>query len=119
MSSQTTSSAASLKKEWDLNRESELRCEVPESATLTLRLVAGSAELFGTEMAPDKVYSFRDQNFAVYTWYGCRIESVAGSDVVLYTGDTTPMTSYANTHIQLEARRDVALANESEGPRVR
>mmetsp|Transcript_19389 Transcript_19389/g.32414 ORF Transcript_19389/g.32414 Transcript_19389/m.32414 type:complete len:398 (-) Transcript_19389:568-1761(-) len=100
-----------------LKKETEMRCEVAEGATLTLKLILGNAEIFGVEMAPNKEYSFSDQNIAVFTWYGCTIES-SGDDSGLYEADTTPMVSYINTHIQLEARRDAALANKELGPRV-
>jgi polyribonucleotide 5'-hydroxyl-kinase len=100
-----------------LKKESEMRCEVQENATLSLKLVAGNAEIFGVEMAPNKEYVFRDQNIAVFTWYGCTIET-SGDDSGLYESDTTPMVSYVNTHVQLEARRDVAFANKDNGPRV-
>lgn len=36
----------------------------------------------------------------------------------LYETDSTPMVAYVNTHVQLEARRDVALSNRDKGPRV-
>lgn len=100
-----------------LKKETEMRCEVPEGASLMLKLVAGSAEIFGVEMAPNKEYAFRDQNIAVFTWYGCTIET-SGEDSGLYESDTTPMIAYVNTHVQLEAKRDVALANKENGPRV-
>lgn len=106
-----------VKKEWTLKRESEMRCEVSETNSLTLKLLNGSAEIFGIEMAPNKEYVFRDQNIAVYTWYGCIIESI-GVDSTLYIADSTPMIAYVNTHIQLEAKRDVAVANNDNGPRV-
>lgn len=104
-------------KSWVLKKESELRCEVQENDFLTLRLTAGSAEVFGVEMALNKDYSFRDQNIAVFTWYGCTIESW-GSEASIYVTDSTPMISYVNTHVQLQAMRDVALNNSENGPRV-
>jgi polyribonucleotide 5'-hydroxyl-kinase len=100
-----------------LKKESEMRCEVQENATLSLKLIAGNAEIFGVEMAPNKEYVFRDQNIAVFTWYGCTLET-SGDDSGLYESDTTPMVSYVNTHVQLEARRDVAFSNKDNGPRV-
>lgn len=106
-----------VRKEWILKRETEIRCEVPDNLTLTLRLISGSAEIFGVEMAPNKEYIFHDQNIAVFTWYGCTVES-CGADSALYVADSTPMVSYVNTHVQLEAKRDVALANSDNGPRV-
>lgn len=110
-------SSSSTKKEWLLKREAEIRCEVQENELLTLRLVAGSAEIFGVEMAPNKDYMFKDQNIAVFTWYGCTIES-SGADNAIYLADSTPMISYVNTHVQLQAKRDVALNNSDYGPRV-
>ena len=112
-------SHADTTKQWPLKNETELRCEVPEHATLVLKLVAGSgsAEIFGIEMAPNKEYTFRDQSVAVFTWYGCVIEST-GDPTIPYVADSTPMVAYVNTHIQLEARRDVALFNKERGPRV-
>lgn len=112
-----SSASAATKKEWVLKKESELRCEVGEGATLTLRLKSGNAEVFGIEMALGRDYNFRDQNLAVFTWYGCVLEST-GEGSSIYVADTTPMVAYVNTHIQLEARRDVALANGEAGPRV-
>eukprot|EP01038_Epipyxis_sp_PR26KG_P007434 gene7434-10130_t len=105
------------KKEWILKKETEIRCEVPEQAVLTIKLISGTAELFGVELAANKDYSFKDQNIAIFTWYGCTIES-SGADDALYVADSTPMVAYVNTHVQLEARRDVALANSDFGPRV-
>lgn len=105
------------KREWILQKETELRCEVGENAVLTLKLTSGNAEVFGVELALNKEYSFKDQNIAVFTWYGCTLETIGG-DSGLYVADSTPMVAYVNTHIQLEARRDVALANKDRGPRV-
>lgn len=112
------------KHEWFLKAESELRCELtPASATnsdsspFIVKLVEGNAEVFGIELAQNKEYSFREDSFAVFTWYGCKLET-SGEAVSTYVSDKTPMIAYVNTHAQLEARRDVALANSDEGPRV-
>jgi polyribonucleotide 5'-hydroxyl-kinase len=107
-------------KEWILRKETELRCEISESMTLSVKLVAGSgtAEIFGVEMAPNKEYIYRDQNIAIFTWYGCVIETT-GDQNTLYIADSPPMVAYVNTHIQLEARRDVAVFNKDQGPRVK
>ena len=105
-----------MAKRWTLLAESELRCEVSETEPLYLRLVEGSAELHGIEIPLDKEFAFIDDNFAVFTWYGCVIETTGGKS--LYTSDSTPMVSYVNTHIQLEAMRDVALGTQQDGPSV-
>lgn len=105
------------KREWSLKKETEIRCEVADGATLRIKLLTGTAEIFGVELAPNKEYTFRDQNVAIFTWYGCTLES-SGDDAGLYIADSTPMIAYVNTHVQLEARRDVAVANKDAGPRV-
>jgi polyribonucleotide 5'-hydroxyl-kinase len=112
------------KKEWILKAESELRCElipattgVSDSLLFTVRLLEGNAEVFGIELAQNRDYFFREESIAVFTWYGCKLET-SGEAQSLYVSDKTPMVSYVNTHAQLEARRDVALANSDEGPRV-
>jgi polyribonucleotide 5'-hydroxyl-kinase len=102
---------------YTLTRETELRCEIPEGETLTLTLVSGNAEIFGVELVASKTLTFTDDNIAVFSWYGCVLEA-SGENSTIYVADSTPMVSYVNTHMQLEARRDVALANGDMGPRV-
>lgn len=105
------------KRTWNLKRESELRCEIGENETMSLKLTSGSAEIFGIELSLNKEHFFTDENFAVFTWYGCTLETSSTCDT-FYESDSTPMISYVNTHVQLEARRDVALKNGDFGPRV-
>eukprot|EP01041_Mallomonas_annulata_P001478 gene1477-2841_t len=107
----------SNKKEWVLKAESELRCVVAESETMTIQLLDGNAEIFGIEMAINRDYTFHDQSIAVFTWYGCKLE-MTGNCQSSYISTETPMVAYVNTHVQLEARRDVALANSENGPRI-
>lgn len=103
----------------ELKSETELRCEIGEGETLTVKLILGTAEVFGLELLVGKEYTFSDENVAIFSWYGCTLE-VAGtcSQERLYISDKTPMVAYVNTHAQLEAKRDVALANGESGPRV-
>lgn len=106
-----------IKKEWNLKAESELRCVLAENEAIIVQLVEGNAEIFGIEMAMNREYTFRDENIAVFTWYGCKLEA-SGSCQSAYISSETPMVAYVNTHAQLEAKRDVALANLEYGPRV-
>lgn len=71
----TNNMVESRRVEWTLGPETELRCEVNESETLILKLLDGNAEIFGIEMAQNKEYSFIDENFAVFSWYGCTLEA--------------------------------------------
>lgn len=100
-----------------LQAETELRSEVPLGGTFKVVLVEGNAEMFGIEMALNREYVFSDENIAIFTWYGCKLQTVS-ENASTYVSDSTPMVAYVNTHMQLEARRDAALANQDYGPRV-
>ncbi|KAJ3404465.1 hypothetical protein HDU80_002811 [Chytriomyces hyalinus] len=105
--------------------ESELRVETgpKEAVLIKLSLNSGTAEIFGTELAPDVEYSISPNNkLAVFSWTGCTM-LVKGSPAVSYTAGETPMASYLNVHLALEAqRRDAEAFSTSEnalaGPRV-
>ncbi|XP_034210528.1 protein CLP1 homolog isoform X2 [Prunus dulcis] len=113
-------------KQVKLERESELRIEVGNDAPLKLRLLNGTAEIFGTELPPEIWLTFPPRlKFAVFTWYGATIE-MDGSTETDYTADETPNISYVNVHAVLEERRNRAKASPPEdsnssqpqGPRV-
>ncbi|KFK37881.1 hypothetical protein AALP_AA3G041400 [Arabis alpina] len=116
-------SATSNLKQVKLERESELRIEVSEEP-LKLRVVNGTAEIFGSELPPEIWRTFPPRlKFAVFTWYGATIE-MDGVTETDYTADETPMVSYINVHAILDARRHLAKASSpddpvaSQGPRV-
>ncbi|XP_057422871.1 protein CLP1 homolog [Lotus japonicus] len=103
-------------KQVKLERESELRIEVGNDAPLRLRLLNGTAEIFGTELPPEIWLNFPPRlKFAVFTWYGATIE-MDGSTETDYTADETPMVSYVNVHAVLEGRRSRAKASPSDDP---
>ncbi|BFG26734.1 hypothetical protein CerSpe_130080 [Prunus speciosa] len=113
-------------KQVKLERESELRIEVGNDAPLKLRLLNGTAEIFGTELPPEIWLTFPPRlKFAVFTWYGATIE-MDGSTETDYTADETPNISYVNVHAVLEERRNRAKASppddsnssQPQGPRV-
>jgi polyribonucleotide 5'-hydroxyl-kinase len=104
-------------QQYVLQPETELRCEIQESGTLRVTLLEGSAEVYGIELAINREYVFGDENIAVFTWYGCTLQTYS-ENASSYISDSTPMVAYVNTHIQLEAKRDAALANHDCGPRV-
>ncbi|XP_057776196.1 protein CLP1 homolog [Salvia miltiorrhiza] len=106
-----------------LDKECELRVEVGPNFPLRLRLLSGTAEIFGTEIPPEIRLTFPPgHKFAVFTWYGAMIE-IDGTTETDYTADETPMISYINVHAVLDARRNRAKASpgdsdDSQGPRV-
>ncbi|KAL4784974.1 hypothetical protein BJX76DRAFT_325951 [Aspergillus varians] len=127
-----------------LSPGSEWRFEVAFETTVRVKLLTGTAELFGTEIAPSQNYTFSGTKAAIYTWHGCTLEvgagdAVSGLDGMTattttpsgarggfgaggcqseYTAEETPMVEYANVHFALEGLRAEAKANGKDGPRV-
>ncbi|KAI7862877.1 Pre-mRNA cleavage complex II protein Clp1-domain-containing protein [Spinellus fusiger] len=101
----------------DLDPDHEFRFEVSFSAKVQVKLLKGTAEIFGTELAVGVPYTFSGRKAAVYTWHGCKLE-VKGQFVVEYTANETPMTSYFNAHMALQEKREKARREGGPGPRV-
>lgn len=103
----------------DLPAGSEYRFEVSFSRILGVKLLSGTAELFGTELAPNAKdpYTFSGTKGAIYTWHGCKLE-LSGEAESEYTAEETQMMSYANAHFALENVRERAKAVGQMGPRV-
>ncbi|KAE8378777.1 mRNA cleavage and polyadenylation factor clp1 [Aspergillus bertholletiae] len=126
-----------------LSKGSEWRFEVAFGTVIRVKLLAGTAELFGTELAPSQTYTFSGTKGAIYTWHGCTLEVSAGDtgpsvDGLApgglngatprglgaggcqseYTAEETPMVEYANVHFALESMRQEAKATGKDGPRV-
>jgi polyribonucleotide 5'-hydroxyl-kinase len=47
-------------------------------------MTSGTAEIFGSELAIDTVYTFSGRKLAIYTWEGCTIE--IGNQAILTLG---------------------------------
>lgn len=103
----------------DLPANTEYRFEVSFSRTLTVKLQSGTAEFFGTELAPSTTYSFQGTKGAIFTWHGCKLD-IGGEVESDYVAEETPMMSIANLHFALENLRDKSVASGSVemGPRV-
>ncbi|KAF7715595.1 mRNA cleavage and polyadenylation factor [Penicillium ucsense] len=122
----------------NLKAGSEWRFEVAYGHIIKVKLLTGTAELFGTELAESQTYTFSGTKAAIYTWHGCELEvsaadtgNTATSDGVNavaghgaggcqseYTAEETPMTEYANLHFALESMRQDAQGSGKDGPRV-
>ncbi|MXQ98246.1 hypothetical protein E5288_WYG001640 [Bos mutus] len=60
---------------FELERETELRFEVEASQSVQLELLAGMAEIFGTELTRNKKFTFdAGAKVAVFTWHGCSLQ---------------------------------------------
>ncbi|KAK7928314.1 pre-mRNA cleavage complex II protein Clp1 [Apiospora marii] len=114
----------------------EYRFEVPASTTLTVRLVNGTAEKDGTELAPNTPYVFTRIKSKINTWQTCELEITSPNPDGYHAYTSTPsspegtsLVSYLNLHSKLEAsraqvQRSIAAAGENNisaagmGPRI-
>lgn len=96
---------------------SEYRFEASFARKITIKVLTGNAELFGTELAPNTVYTFRGAKGAIFSWQGATLE-VGGDPEADYVAEETPMTQYVNSHFGLEALRRQARSAGQLGPRV-
>eukprot|EP00126_Sphaerothecum_destruens_P003833 Sdes_comp17624_c0_seq1m6887 len=102
---------------FQLSSDSELRFEVDRNETCVLKLCQGTAEIFGSELAPGKEYKFTHCKLAVFTYHSAKLQ-LAGKYSSAYTSKETPMITYLNTHIALEGLRTLAKDRSQDGPRV-
>ncbi|KAK2466722.1 hypothetical protein APHAL10511_000980 [Amanita phalloides] len=111
----TADSKDVVKKEWQLDPETEYRFELDPGISLAIKLLSGHAEIFGFELVEGKSYLFGSEcKAAVYTWRGCTIEMSQPSTE--YVSEETPMTAYANMHIALEQMRVCCLRKVHGSP---
>jgi polyribonucleotide 5'-hydroxyl-kinase len=100
-----------------LTAETEYRFESSFTRPITIKLITGTAELFGTDLAPDVAYTFHGTKAAVFTWNGCELETTGAREEDYVAGET-PMYQYSNTHFALEDLRNQADSTGGFGPRV-
>ncbi|ORY64801.1 mRNA cleavage and polyadenylation factor IA/II complex [Pseudomassariella vexata] len=121
--STATTTIVSLQPFW------EWRFEVPVSSSLTIRLLSGTAEKDGTELAPSTPYTFSGAKSKINTWKGCELQVTAPTPDAYDaytskpTADETPMVSYLNLHMKLEGLRAAAAkaignGEGDMGPRI-
>ncbi|GAV55004.1 hypothetical protein ZYGR_0AS03270 [Zygosaccharomyces rouxii] len=95
---------------------SEWRVERPSEARLTIRIKSGIAEIFGTELANDVEYDFRNFNFSIFAVEDVTLEwkcPEISSQNLQVVPNTTSKLVY-NLHFALEKMR----CSSFEGPRV-
>lgn len=88
-----------------------------------LRVVSGTAELFGMELfAGHEFRLMPGRSYGIFTWHGCEVDLDDSFCAGIYVSEETPMAEVANIHQNLENIRQEAAnenANEQEkGPRV-
>ncbi|XP_062549505.1 protein CLP1 homolog [Armigeres subalbatus] len=105
--------------EYKLEMDSELRFEMENgNEKVTVTLLNGHAELYGTELVMKKPYEFGvGAKVAIFTYHGCTIE-LRGKPDVAYVAKETPMVQYLNCNSALEHLRTKAEDEDTRGPVV-
>lgn len=122
-----------------LDGKSEWRFEVPFKTILSLTIVEGVGEIFGTELPKSVPVQLTGVKYALYAPLpeGCTVEyttkanrdqapgSTDNSDLSEYISEDTPMSQYVNLHMTLESYRQEASdynylnpSTPKAGPRV-
>uniref|UniRef100_A0A7S4LQ01 Protein CLP1 homolog n=1 Tax=Eutreptiella gymnastica TaxID=73025 RepID=A0A7S4LQ01_9EUGL len=103
----------------------ELRFEVSQNEESLLKLTQGQhehAEIFGTELASERVYAFpAGAKVAVWTWHGCHVQLEDCKEVYPHKWEENaeiPMHKYASIHLRLADMRRLAKEQQTRGPRV-
>jgi len=107
-------------QEFKLMQDEELRFEVDGKVqVITVTLVDGLAEIFGTEMVRQKPYQFGyGSKLAIFTYHGCTIQIKGLLTEIAYVAKETPMIMYLNAHGALETMRRSAEVDGNRGPVV-
>jgi len=110
-----------MKTTYKLESDEELRIEVdcPKAEKISVELMGGVAEIFGTEMVNHTKYFFSSgAKIAVFTYHGATVEVQGNLEVEPYSSKETPMMIYLNTHAALEQLRQKAeqAQDGSRGP---
>ncbi|KAM0261497.1 hypothetical protein ACHAQJ_002178 [Trichoderma viride] len=100
----------------------EWRFQVPTGTSLVLKVLAGTAEKDGVELALRNAYTFSGVKSKILTWHGCELEIEGRCDydsVAEYSNPAAnPATSHINLHARLNDMRVDATRQRREGPRV-
>ncbi|KAK4166678.1 mRNA cleavage and polyadenylation factor CLP1 [Cladorrhinum sp. PSN259] len=98
----------------------EWRFQVPRGATATARVLTGTAERDGTELALNRSYTFTRTKSKLLTWTGCTIEVSGEFDsdgVVQYNSpEESSYLPILNTHFYLHERRQQQQQQQQAGP---
>ncbi|PON22265.1 hypothetical protein TGAM01_v208946 [Trichoderma gamsii] len=100
----------------------EWRFQVSPGSSLVVKVLAGTAEKDGVELALRNAYTFSGVRSKILTWHGCELEIEGRCDsdsVAEYLNPiANPATSHINLHARLSDMRVDATRQRREGPRV-
>jgi polyribonucleotide 5'-hydroxyl-kinase len=106
MTSSTSAAASSVPlnswKEWNIPAGNEHRFEVPFDVSFTFRLEAGgTAEIYGSELAPHREYTVSGCKLAIFTFTGARISYHGGPCSVEYLSSESSQAQEALLNLQV------------------
>ncbi|KAI5464938.1 pre-mRNA cleavage complex II protein Clp1 [Mariannaea sp. PMI_226] len=117
-----TGPTASLTRVVALRPASEWRFQVSVGSSVVVKILSGTAEKDGIELALRNPYTFSGVRSKILSWHGCEIEIDGQCDydsVSEYAAPTeNPANSYLNLHGKLNEMRQAAAREGREGPRV-
>jgi polyribonucleotide 5'-hydroxyl-kinase len=109
--------AATVKYELDCDEELRIAVDCLQDETIEIKLIRGSAEIFGSELEKEFKYVFKNgAKFAIFTYQGCSINITGNFLFPPYKSEKNPMIMYLNIHAGLEQCRQDADESERECP---
>lgn len=100
----------------------EWRFQVSHGSSVIVKVLSGTAEKDGVELAPRNAYKFSGVKSKILTWHGCELEIDGRCDSESIADYGNPTENVANTHLnlhgQLNDMRQAAARDGREGPRV-
>lgn len=100
----------------------EWRFGVPTDRSVTVKLVSGTADKEGVELAPRTAYTLTGTRSSILTWTGCEVEVEGRCDDDFVAQYAHPAASPANAHLSLHScladMRAAAARLGREGPRI-
>ncbi|KAI8662331.1 hypothetical protein LRP88_03585 [Fusarium phalaenopsidis] len=100
----------------------EWRFQVSYGSSVIVKVLSGTAEKDGVELAPRNAYNFSGVKSKILTWHGCELEIDGRCDSESIADYGNPTENVANSHLnlhgQLNDMRQAAAREGREGPRV-
>ncbi|KAM0435817.1 hypothetical protein ACHAPT_002708 [Fusarium lateritium] len=100
----------------------EWRFQVSHGSSVIVKVLSGTAEKDGVELAPRNAYNFSGVKSKILTWHGCELEIDGRCDNESIADYANPTDNVANLHLnlhgQLNDMRQAAAREGREGPRV-
>lgn len=100
---------------FELGIENELHFYTAEEKTISIELLSGFAEIYGSELEQNAVYVFPPYtSISLFSWQGCSVKLTGKAVEAYITSDSLIMIS-VNIHACLEEQRIIAESSFKKG----